>query len=362
MAEPGQFDAIVTAILEGKAPEHVRSAAARGALPLPRVALVRIYLTLREDPDASVRVLAESTLAGLDDPTILEVLADGSCAPEVLAHYADRALRDEALAEKIAFNPRTPTAALAKLAAGGNTAAIDLLLTNQERLLRQPAILERLMSNPALRSDQQGRLLELLARASEGEAGTAASGGVGGGGAEFEEAAKLLDVEVGELFSASEIVDAEEFEEHEDPTIRGAYQYIITLNSAQKAVLAMKGGREERGILIRDTNKVVALGVLKNPRLTDQEVESIAKMRNVTDEVLRRVAQNRDWSKSYAVVHALVTNPRTPQGLSANFIPRLNNRDLKMVTGSRDIPELIRRMAKRTLETRTQRQGSSFKR
>jgi hypothetical protein len=164
-------------------------------------------------------------------------------------------------------------------------------------------------------------------------------------------------VDIGEFYAASEILGGEEFAESEDPVIRGAYQKILTLNVAQKAVLAMRGGREERLILVRDTNKLVASGVLRNPRITENDIEAIARMRNVTDEVLRQIGHNREWTKSYSVITILVNNPRTPQGVSTNFVPRLQTQDLKRLAASREVPELIRRMAKRTLEVRTRKRN-----
>ncbi len=124
----------------------------------------------------------------------------------------------------------------------------------------------------------------------------------------------------------------------------------------------MKGNREERMILVRDTNRTVAIGVLKNGRITEPEIETIAKMRNVHDEVLRHIGSTREWTKNYKVVLSLLTNPRTPQGVSMNFVSRVSTRDLKILVGSREVPELIRRMARRTLDTRTQSQRVSFKR
>ena len=98
--------------------------------------------------------------------------------------------------------------------------------------------------------------------------------------------------------------------------LHSAFRRIVLLNVSQKAILAMRGGREERMILVRDTNKLVALGVLRNPRLVEDDIESIARMRCVSDEVLRTIGQTRAWAKSYAVVTTLVHNPRTPQAAS----------------------------------------------
>jgi hypothetical protein len=169
------------------------------------------------------------------------------------------------------------------------------------------------------------------------------------------EAARLLDIDVGELLAASEILGGDELALSDDPEIRSAYKRILQLNTAQKAILAMRGGREERMILVRDSNRVVAVAVLRNGRITEEDIESIARMRNVTQDVLREIAQSRDWTKKYAVVQALANNPKTPQGLSTNFIPRLQTQHLKQMIGNHDVPELLRRMARRTLETRAQR-------
>jgi hypothetical protein len=343
----------------------VRSAAARGALPLPRAVLTRLYLHLRNDVDEAVRSDAENSLAQLAPDVVLEVASDPACDPLVLEHFAGMAARDERLAEKLAFHPNANGKTLGILASEGNAAVLDLVLTNQERLLATPGLVDRLSMNPALRADQTGRLLDLIDRFFNGEARRAAE--EAGPGVEpastidAEQVSKILEVDVGDLFAASEITDAEEFVTSENPVVRSAYKRILTLNVAQKAILAMKGGREERIILVRDTNKVVALSVLKNTRMTEGEVEMIAAMRNVSDEILRNVGVNREWSQNYTVVINLVRNPRTPPTVSTNFVARLNNKDLKAIGGDRNVPEIIRKMAKRNLELRTQKTESSFR-
>ena len=110
-------------------------------------------------------VFLNGALLGRSIEEIEAVLADGSCAQEVLAYFAPRAAREEKLAERIAFHASVPRTALVVLASKGNSSVVELVLTNQERLLRQPEVLELLMVNPALRPDQRGRILELLERA-----------------------------------------------------------------------------------------------------------------------------------------------------------------------------------------------------
>lgn len=364
-AGAAQSNAMLQRILSGGAPLPLRFAAARGALPLPRAALTRLYLHLRTDPDEGVRFEAESSLGQLTAEFLLEVLSDPACDPVVLEHFVPMAVRDQQLAERVVFHSNANANTLSILASAGNAAVLDLVLTNQERLLKTPGLIDKLSVNPALRADQRGRLLDMIDRFFQGETQRAAEDA----GAEAEtgepldvqQLAKILEIDVGELFAASEIMDAEEFVQSPDLLIRSAYRKILTLNTAQKAILAMKGGREERTILVRDTNKVVSLSVLKNARITEGEVEGIAAMRNVSDEILRSIGASREWSKLYAVTANLVRNPRTPPSISTNFVNRLNNKDLKILAGDRNVPEIIRRMAKRTFDLRTQKAASNFR-
>lgn len=358
---PSPFDELVERVLKGQAPQPARAAAARGALPLPRPVLARLFLALRNDPIEEIRLDATRSLEGLKGEGLREILADVSCSAEVLAHFAPLAARDEKLAETVAFHPSVPDAALAVLATSGNAAVCELVLTNQQRLLSSPGLLDRLSTNPALRAEQRARILEMFDRFVQERQAAAAEGAPAEPEGEAQEVARLLELDVGELFAASEIVDGEEFAVHEDPGVRSAYRKILTLNTAQKAILAMKGGREERLILVRDTNKVVSLAVLKNGRITEQEIESIANMRNVSDEILRQIGVNREWAKNYTVMSALVRNPRTPPSISTNFVSRLNSKDLKVLAGDKGVPEIIRKMAKRTFDLRTQQSAPSFR-
>ena len=124
-------------------------------------------------------------------------------------------------------------------------------------------------------------------------------------------------------------------------------QKIEGLTVAQRMSLAMKGTREERAILIRDPNKIVGVAVLSSPKITETEVESIAKMTSVSEDVLRMIGFSRAWTKSYAVVHALVKNPKTPVAMSMNFLSRLNEKDVRMISANRNVPDVLRVTARK---------------
>jgi Asp-tRNA(Asn)/Glu-tRNA(Gln) amidotransferase B subunit len=111
----------------------------------------------------------------------------------------------------------------------------------------------------------------------------------------------------------------------------------------------MKGTREQRSQLIRDSNRLVASAVLSSPKLMDAEVEAFAKMANVTEEVLRVIAANRGWLKNYGVVLGLTKNPKTPPAISMQLLQRLNERDTKMLAVDRNVPEALRLAARKAM-------------
>jgi hypothetical protein len=140
---------------------------------------------------------------------------------------------------------------------------------------------------------------------------------------------------------------AEDEEPADDGVRASTVQKIASLNVAERMTLAMKGSREERAVLIRDPNKIVAVAVLSSPKLTETEVESIAKMANVSDEILRMIGFSRAWTKNYAVIHALVRNPKTPLAVSMNFLARLNDKDLRNLSTNRNVPDVLRVSARK---------------
>ena len=122
---------------------------------------------------------------------------------------------------------------------------------------------------------------------------------------------------------------------------------LAMMSVLEKMKAAMRGTREERAILVRDPNRLVAAAVLSSPKLTGQEVEAIAKMANVGEEVLRVIGTNRSWTKSYGVVAGLVRNPKTPVAIALNLLQRVHDRDVKLLALDRNIPEPVRMAARK---------------
>ena len=122
---------------------------------------------------------------------------------------------------------------------------------------------------------------------------------------------------------------------------------LASLSVMQRMKVATRGTREERAVLIRDPNRLVASAVLSSPKLTENEIEGFARMANVTEDVLRVIGMNRAWVKNYVVALNLVRNPKTPVALSLNVLNRLTERDVKMLTSDRNIPEPVRIAARK---------------
>jgi hypothetical protein len=126
------------------------------------------------------------------------------------------------------------------------------------------------------------------------------------------------------------------------------------MSMGKKVALAVKGNRDVRNILIRDTNKMLCLKVLENPRISETDVETYAKSTNVAEEVLRGIALRKEWCKKYPVVRALVMNPKAPLGMTLDFIKRLTLKDLEHLTKNRNVPETLRSTARKMVELKRQ--------
>jgi hypothetical protein len=127
----------------------------------------------------------------------------------------------------------------------------------------------------------------------------------------------------------------------------GIVQRLAAMSVPEKVKAAMKGSREMRAILVRDSNKMVALACLASPKLNEAEVAAIARMGSVTEDVLRVIALSRAWTKSYSVVHALVKNSKTPVAMSLHLLNRLTEKDVRGISTDRNVPEPLRIMARR---------------
>jgi hypothetical protein len=133
------------------------------------------------------------------------------------------------------------------------------------------------------------------------------------------------------------------------PATESIFIRIKKLPVAARVKLALTGGKEARQILLRDATKLVQSSVLRNPRITPDEVLVLAKNRSASEELLRTIADHREWVRHYQVRLALVVNPKTPLPLALRLLGGLNDRDVRLLAKSRNVSTVLQAQAKRAI-------------
>ncbi|MEJ7577811.1 MAG: hypothetical protein WKF74_12505 [Pyrinomonadaceae bacterium] len=390
---------LVQAIISGTAPQAARMAAARGMLPLAQGELLEILVVLQGSDDEAVKQAAAETLNAQEAETLRDVAAADETSPAVLGYLAARADAGREAHEAVTLNDKTPDEAIALLAvATANGALLELISINQQRLIRAPAIIDAVLTNAARTLEAERRVREVRREFFEKERGAQqiaeelrARGEVAA--AEFIEASESIGTEafavddawliashvevsdddiddswlphelLEELYDESFEQRAANAERVVNETISEAGEAVVPervslirrlmmINVKDRVKMGMKGDRETRSILIRDANRIVSAAVIHNPRIMDQEIEAISAMRTVSEEVLRLIALNRQWARSYPIIHNLVRNPRTPIGTVMQILPRIQAKDLQTLSQNRNVSETVRRQAQRLTQVR----------
>jgi hypothetical protein len=342
---------------KGGVPRDLRLMAAQGALPLKPSDLAELLHHLLSDADAAIGQSASATLMAMPAEEVFPIAKDRDTPPALLGWLLstreEREIREAALQ-----NPSTPDEAVEGITGFLGEELAELVVINQVRLLRRTSLLEVLEKNTQLNKDQQRRLRELRESFRIGLPGAPPAAAAPAAPPPPEPAAEPVPevppaeppVDVTALNPDDAVIHFLPEDEREDKEKVSAVQRLYRQNTAQKVITALKGTREERSVLVRDPNRMVATAVLGSPRLTEAEVETFAGMRNISDEILRQIGTHRDWTKKYAVVSNLVKNPRTPIGISLSMVARLNPRDIKGLATDRNVPEVIRKQAQKFIK------------
>lgn len=142
-------------------------------------------------------------------------------------------------------------------------------------------------------------------------------------------------------------------EEDDEEASKAIWDAVKKMGVPEKIRLALMGNGSARGILIKDSNKMVAMSVLRNPGLGDKEIAAAAANRQIIEDVIRTIASSREWVKNYRVKYSLCMNPKTPTAQAMNFLKHLRTKDLKTLATSKDIPSVVAKGAKRLAQTRS---------
>ncbi|HTY62148.1 MAG TPA: hypothetical protein VMG30_07790 [Acidobacteriota bacterium] len=333
------------ALLDGSAPKQLRLLIAGGLAPIPSGVLLELIVLLLKDVDPEIGARAAKTLGEWDQDEICTLVGDPECHPSILEYFSQTAASDR-LHQAILSNSSSPDALVANLAETVPGSLLETILDNRVRIIRYPDILASILRNPACTPEIQRLAHEIeveflgskkkeyaIAEPSEAEV------------AELSPLDLQLEIPEGDLSLEGLPVDPEARQSE-------ILKRLSTMSVREKMRYALFGNREIRAMLIRDSNKEVARAVLHSPKLTDNEIEAIASMRGVAENILREIGQSRAWTKSYAVVQNLVKNPKTPPTISQTLLFRLRAQDLMQLSRDRSVSDAVRNNAGRILRQR----------
>ena len=163
------FAVIEKLILDGEAPPHIKIAAAKGALPLSPLSLLRLRVFLMKDTDKSVQSKASKGIQSIPEESLLPMLKDRKCHPSVLSFYASEKRDHKRFLESIVQNPSATDEALVGIAETAPAEILDLIIMNEQRLISSPAILEAMENNPDLKEHLKSKIIELREKFLSGE-------------------------------------------------------------------------------------------------------------------------------------------------------------------------------------------------
>ncbi len=370
------FDAVpenLKKFIDPSLDRDTRLMAAQGLVPIPPedMALVLFYLT--SDDDEEIVKESEKSLFSIPDNAIARVLSNSSSPPELLDYFARKSENDNHI-EKIILNNATSDSTIQHLAQNShNQTLIELISDNHQRILRSDEIVDALSKNPAISrstldkvisfislylekhikipdflKDQPHEDSEIQEQLQDAEMKVAEV-----------EVSFLDDIEIPEEFIEEKEVDGQlELEEDEQSTI---YQNILfaikKMSLPEKLKLCLMGNTEARRVLVKEPNRIIALAALRNPRITDMEINLAAQSTSVNEDVLREIGNNRDWTRHYDVKVSLVNNPKSPPDISMNFIRHMRDRDLKVISKSKNVPGVVSSAAKRIVQQKQESQS-----
>lgn len=359
-------------------------------LPLSNEDVLESLVVLSSDDNQDLRADVMVTLGTLIPDSFLHLAGQADAPADVLGFLCLWSRAPRELIEAVVFNPSTPDGALAQLASRSpDSKIIEAISLKQQSLIRSPDIIDAILTNSARTAEAERRAREVREEFFEKQFGVrmiADEQRVQGDAAREAERAERDTVSIGgidDLIRLGLLEDGvddsliSEYEQEYGPFAASppdpeeqldiqrvvgeiaadgleftvdrvpVFQRVALMSVKDRVMLAIKGTREARMILVRDPNRIVASAVMRNPRLTDTEVEQIAAVKTVPEEVLRQIGATRAWTRSYIVIHNLVRNSRTPIATSLAFMNRIQTRDLRALSQNKNIPDVIRQTSYR---------------
>jgi len=338
--------------IDPTSPKPLRGMAAKGLVPMGPSQLSTSLFILAFDDDSEIAAQARATVAGLPDRILAVALRDNGLEPQTLDFLAEALADKEPYLEFICLNTTTADETISRIAARASAKLSDTISQNQLRLLRHEPILRALLANAGATQSTRDSVADFAVRS----------------GVNLPDVPALVEAhrrifgdapppdvptaaEVAEEFNVAE-GDGDDQPPMEEPKRRNLTQRVMIMTVSQKIKLAMLGNKEARTILLRDSNKLVAMAAIQSPRITEGEVNMMAGNKVAQEDVLRYVYNSRDWLKFYAIKLALVKNPKVPLGIAMKFMGTLQEVDVRELSRSKSVPGTIVNTARQMLAKR----------
>ena len=354
------------------APGPGRMMAARGLAPLPKPGELASVLYQIAATDPALAAAAQATADGLPTKVVGGVLADAAVDARVLDWLVPRIKKEAALVEALILAPAVADATIVAVAGWATAAQVDVIASNEQRLLRCPDIIAAMYGNASARMSTVDRAVELAARSGVRVAGisawdelarlvTTAAPGTAGASTDDATFAQAL-AGVAAVPDAAVIApddrageDGVAIAEGEDaaPKVDDSKIPIGKLSVPAKIRLATLGNAFARAVLIRDPMKMVAVAAIKSPGVTDLEAAKYAGNHALAADVIAFVASRRDWTRLYGVKKSLILNPKTPLTESTKFLVHMRERDVRLIAQSKGIPSAVVAQARKLLSSRS---------
>jgi hypothetical protein len=281
---------------------------------------IEILCILAADSDSTIRDRAAAILLTQTLQNVLTAIARPNAAPEMFAYCAAEFSRRPGVADALAQNSTCPIEVLRPVIRYLSVTGVQDLFEDLDRLSTSPHLVEELIASSVINADQRGQ---------------------------------LQDLQRTDLEDISAFAEAAAEAEPDNAKRETMLQKLSRLRVVERVQLALKGGRDERVLLIRDPCKVVQRAVLQSPQLSEQEVESFSKMTTLSEETLRLIANNRKFRKNYVILRALIFNPKSPLEVTLHLLPLIKVTDVKLLSTSKNVADTLRTAAARLMRQRS---------
>lgn len=153
-----------------------------------------------------------------------------------------------------------------------------------------------------------------------------------------------------ELLAKKEVPTIEEEIEDSPEKSQNVSDRLRGLTQTEKILLATKADRVERAFLIQDTDPRVLLSVLRNPRITVDEVVRVAKSPQLNYQIADVIMKTTQWLNNVDVRIALIHNPKTPGPFALRILPSLPESEIRTIARGAATSMALKQAALRKLQ------------